>query len=514
MKKEIKLDFLLIFIIILLFILIKTAYLPPPKMSDQIQYYGAARNFPDKSSLHPNHWNFRLGIILPTTLLYQVFGDAEITYYFVPLLSHCVFLSAIYWIGKILFSRSVGFLSAMIILFFPYIFFESADLLPDIPAEACFITAFAGLITVFLVNNSQIKNEKQKIFYLFTIGCLFGWAYLAREYYALFFILVPFFFYLFKIPLKHLFPLMLGMVLILGGELFINRLLYKDPFIRLTTTHPRETIGYIEQDAITVLSSFLRFLKKYQGQWFFSIIILAIIGGVRGIFRKEKISIFLFIWMLFIYFFLTTAGLLPIIFGWKDKVILRLHLFRYWIPIFSPLVLLGVATAVRFINNILNKIFSKNPEKNQITCILLIYSLSTIFILRSFFSANEVFTRNRNERGEYLELRSFLVENSEKVTKIWINKDGTRTLDKIIPIYLHDFWGKPVWDGEVKFLNEERIYLRPDEIQSGYVIIDTIYMQPDQYDVPSYLLNPPEHWNLFFRTSNHRIRVMKANTIE
>jgi hypothetical protein len=111
----------------------------------------------------------------------------------------------------------------------------------------------------------------------------------------------------------------------------------------------------------------------------------------------------------------------------------------------------------------------------------------------------------RNGADHYLELRTFLRENDDQVEVIWVTRDSRRGYARLLPIYTHDFWGRPVWEGRLKYLNTEGLYVRADEIYTGHVIIDRDFNDPDNYGIPEYLSEIPESWQMVFESENKKL---------
>ena len=74
--------------------------------------------------------------------------------------------------------------------------------------------------------------------------------------------------------------------------------------------------------------------------------------------------------------------------------------------------------------------------------------------------------------------------------------------EHILPIYMNDFFGRDIWSGEYKYLNTGALFLKPDEITTGRVLIDRHWFNPDFVRIPLYLSDIPETWTLAFETSN------------
>ena len=448
----------------------------------------------------------RIGLIIPVAILYRIFGNAEISYYSVPLVSMAVFSISIYLIGCRLFNRRVGLIAALWTIFIPSLMLESGHLLPDVPATACLTTGFALIMCIKKTGkNRKISfTERKRQWLFFLAGILFGWSYLTKEYMAVLFLLTPLIFWTLDIPYRHLISIITGMVLMFGFELIIGYIYYQNPLIRFITASPRETWGNIEMDVSRIVSFLPVLLKRYGGEGTTIISVIAVISFVFQGIKKDKRYIFLFLWAMIFYSFFTVVGLLPVIFSWKDIVLIRLHKFRYWIPILPPLIIGGVAAVDNYLGKLLQKLKKKQP-KNDILVFMIMAALCTATGIRGVLSIRDHPDLIRSGADHYLELRAYLKENSNPKDVIWIDRDNNRAFERILPMYTHDFWGSLVWEGGFKYLNTNGQYLRSEEINEGMVIVDRDFYNAKLYEIPEYLDEIPKNWKILFESENHMI---------
>ena len=105
----------------------------------------------------------------------------------------------------------------------------------------------------------------------------------------------------------------------------------------------------------------------------------------------------------------------------------------------------------------------------------------------------------------YLELRNFLSKLEKPLYSIWILRDIRVGYDDMLPIYTHDFWGNKIWQGKIKYLNNDDNYMHLEEIPVGYILIDREYYDLRYNRIPEYLDTPPENWQLAFESENKKI---------
>jgi len=509
MQKTLKND--LVFIIFLVFVAVgvQFLFLNPPILSDQMEYYITAIRFPHLPD-NPNIGSMRIGLELPVAVLYRIFGTSEVAYYTVPILSAALLSVSIYLIGKNLFSRRVGFFSGLWVIFIPNLVQDAGHLLPDLPATACSAAAFALLFTYF--GNKQHKRDfasKGSLVIFILAGFLFGWSYLIKEYLAILFLLIPLVFWMLEIPYRQLIPLAISMLLMYGIEVAVGIIYYQNPLIRFLAASPRETTGEIQKDVSRIINYFALLLIKDGGEGILTLMGLGVLNSLVWSFKKQKSHIFLLSWVLLIYVLFTIAGLLPVIFNWEGIVLLRLHKFRYWVPILPPLVIGAVAMLDAFFVWIKRSLPQLRISENSFVSIFLAVFLS-LTAARGINSIKNDPDFIRNGADQYLELRAYFQEHDNPEDIIWIDRDNKRAFERILPMYIRNPFGKLIWHGSTKYINTANLYLRAEEIDQGYLIVDRDFMTPSS-SLPSYLYDAPEDWQLVFESDNKKLALYKVD---
>ena len=509
MRKILKTDLLPISILVFIAIGVQFVFLNPPILSDQMEYYITAVRFPHLPT-NPNIGSMRIGLELPVAVLYRIFGTSEVAYYTVPILSAALLSFSIYLISKSLFSRRVGFFSGLWVVFIPNLIQDAGHLSPDLPATACSAAAFAVLFTFF--GDKEHKRDfssKSSLWIFILAGLLFGWSYLIKEYLAILFLLIPLVFRMLDIPYRHLLPVALSMLLMYGIEVAVGIIYYQNPLIRFLAASPRETTGEIQKDVSRIVTYFALLLSKAGGEGILALMGLGVLNSMLQSFRKQKSHIFLLTWVLLIYVLFTFAGLLPVIFNWEGIVLLRLHKFRYWVPILPPLVIGAVAMLDAFfawIKGFLPKVrISENTFVSFFLAVLL--SLTAARGINNIKNDPDFI---RNGADHYLELRAYLKANDNPDDIIWIDRDNKRAFERILPMYIRNPFGKLIWHGSTKYINTEKLYLRADEIDQGYIIVDRDFMTPSS-SLPSYLYDAPDDWQLVFESENKKLALYKVD---
>jgi hypothetical protein len=510
MRKFFKSDLAIIILIAILALAVQLFFLNPPILSDQMEYYVTALRLPRLPS-NPNIGSMRIGLELPVAILYRIFGTSEVAYYAFPLLSYALLAASIYLIAKSLFTKRVGIFAALWPIFFPNLILDAGHLLPDVPATAVSAAAFALLFTYF--GNPSIKRDyasRQSRLMLIMAGLLFGWSYLIKEYLAILFLLIPAAFWILKIPYKHLLPVALAMLAMYTLEVAIGILYYHNPFIRFLAANPRETTGEIQKDVYRIVNYFALLVIKAGGEGILVLMGLGIVNCIIGVFKKEKRFFFLLGWILLIYVLFTVAGLLPVIFNWEGIVLLRLHKFRYWVPILPPLVIAGAALLDRLSTWLITQI-KPNKTGERLFIPILMTGILIAVTGRGILTIQSDPDFIRNGKSHYLELREYLETHDDPQGIIWIDRDNKRAFERILPMYIRNPFGILIWHGKFKYINTDDLYLRAEEIDEGMIIVDRDFMVPELYHVPEYLAEPPDNWQLVFESSNRKIALFSIN---
>lgn len=510
-KKRASSELMCLAAVALFSLIIQLFFISPPIMSDDMEYYFWATRFPNMPE-SPSHWSLRTGLILPVAVLYRIFGHAELVYYIVPVLSVLALTCGTYWLGSRLFNHRVGFIAAIWLVTIPNFLKESSLLLPDIPATVCVVIGFCILSTLMdrPEEDESGITQSHSPWWFFLAGVFFGWAYLIKEYYLLFIVVIPFAFIFFKLPWKRIILVAAGMAVTFSVEAILGLILYGNPLIRLMTAEPRETLGFIERDVVRIIAYFPRLIRQQGGQGSLGLVTVGLIAMITGLIRRDWKFSFLAAWVFITYGLFTTVGLLPALFAWEGEVLLRLHKFRYWILILPPLFIAGSAGLEWVIQWVITKSdFLKKSRNIAVSVIMaILFTVSTIVAMVGIHDFPNLI---RNGADHYLELREFLEDHADRDDLIWINRDSKVAFERILPMYREDFFGFSVWSGETKYLNTEGQYLREDELTEGWVIVDRYFFRTDFQRIPDYLENPPDDWELVFESEDKEIAIYEVN---
>ena len=501
-----KLDLTLTLLFVVLSLALQIIFLNPPVLSDQLEYFVNASSFFGER-LSVNHRDLRLGLIIPAAFLIQIFGYSEIAYYAFPFLGMAALVAGTYQIARNLFSRRVAVFSSLFLIILPGILIESGHLLPDVPAAGMAALAF-GLISSF--SGQKEKSSFSTNIKFFVSGLLLGWAYLTREFILFIYPIAVLVFWAKEIPWKKIFPLVLGIILMFSLEWAYGIIAYGNPFIHLISAEPRLTEGKIDKDVLMIVSFLIILLKNHRAVIYIVLLGCAVIAPLTFSKNDKKMGITIFIWLVLGYTGLTAAGLLPVVFNWTDRALLRLHLFRYWIMLMPPMVIGGVTGLLNIFRLISHK--SCNSSRRLDRVILAALIVLFVFAFAQSIQYLSVFPRFiRNGNDHYLEFREFLKRSPYRWDTIWVTTEGTRAGTSDIPMYIRSPFGITIWNGEFRYLNKGGKFMETADIDQGLVIINQYFLNPDVTDVPEYVANPPPDWELVFLSENTELVAYEVN---
>ncbi|MBS3100843.1 glycosyltransferase family 39 protein [Candidatus Woesearchaeota archaeon] len=119
---------------------------------------------------------FRIGLLLPVSVLYRMFGFNEFSSNVLVILASLASIVLIYKFGVMLFNEKAGLLSAFLLSFFPFDVLYSTRLMTELPS------AFFVALSVYLFLKSEKTANKRKSYaYCLFSGLAVGMAYLIKE---------------------------------------------------------------------------------------------------------------------------------------------------------------------------------------------------------------------------------------------------------------------------------------------------------------------------------------------
>lgn len=246
--------------------------------------------------LHPF---IRPMMLLPIGFFYFLFGISHYSSILYILLTAIGILLVTFYIGKILFNKSVGLVAAFIASFVPIFTIFSTEVVPDIP-----LAFFWGLsVLLFLVGE---RSRKQSNIYYFFSGCSIAFAYLTKSL-GIIGLLFFLFYFLYKRQLKRVYLfVLLGFVFIFSIEGVYYYLNTGDFLASFKTnsdffTNPDFRSPGQFPDQLFYLNMFRSLGSSSR---FGLLFVLFAISAAYGLYKRDRPLILLLIWFMSLYLFL------------------------------------------------------------------------------------------------------------------------------------------------------------------------------------------------------------------
>lgn len=509
-----RIDTILLLAIIAAGVVIQLWLLKPPAFGDQLDYFYAASSLPDVS---PSHRHLRIGLLLPVWLAIQLFGYAETAYYFIPFLGFLGLAASTYLVGKRVRGTPTAFLGCFLISFNPYILWESSHLLPDVFATACL--TFSIVLVLLAAQKNGPWSRSSTSFLLFLAGFVVGWSYLVREFTLILFPLLAFLAWTYRIRWRGLLLLGAGAFAAFGLELAWGAWVYDDPLLRVhilssrgTSWEPGPGSPRIEMDALRIVFQLpILFLQRDWGTFHVLVFAFSLAGGLFYTIKKDKGLAFLFAWLCTCLIFFTMIGLMPVL---LERPLLRMHKFRYWLPILPPLYVLGSATLLAALVHIIPLRGARLRPQMAFSVVVIATALTSYQGLRAIGHSKSYI---KNGADHYHEFRAFLQADSDQWTGIWVDKGKGKSMSLVTPMYLRSFVGREIWHGELRYLTDDEDPLLSAEASSSDLVLvnkEVNAWKARRGVLPEYLAMPPLHWKPVFSSSNNVIYAFSGRAEE
>ena len=143
--------------------------------TDPYHYIRAAFRFPEDTWVPLGYT--RYGIILANMPPAFLFGNAQVTYYFWPLLSAGVLSACIYLLGRRWWGAVAGIAAVLLVISNTVVFYNLSRGYPDIMSMAIFTLA---VVLALLARDRQVWDRWTVVLVL-AVGFLLGWGFEVRE---------------------------------------------------------------------------------------------------------------------------------------------------------------------------------------------------------------------------------------------------------------------------------------------------------------------------------------------
>lgn len=143
--------------------------------ADPWRYVQSAEDFPSDAWVALGYT--RYGMILPLIPVVKVFGTAQVTYYFWPLLSSATVSAGVFLLGARWWGRVAGLVAVVLLVSNRIFFYNLSRGYPDIMSMALFV----GALIFALVARDRMVTGRRAWPWLLAVGFLLGWGFEVRE---------------------------------------------------------------------------------------------------------------------------------------------------------------------------------------------------------------------------------------------------------------------------------------------------------------------------------------------
>jgi hypothetical protein len=418
--------------------------------TDPWHYVRSARLFPVHDWVALGYT--RYGIILASIPPVKILGNAQVAYYFWPILSAGVLAATTYLMAKRWWGWIAGAVAVILLFTNTVVFYNLSRGYPDIMSMAIF-----GLAIVAALKARDAMLEKRLPgWWLLAVGFLLGWGFEVRETSMLMWPLIAVILwrrdYLLRAILLVTLPVLGWAALDVG----ISWWAYGDPLLKLHTltgldiSARRTDTGEIANAALVGKSRWFyvtyipdRALGMVGGFWMVAAGAVALLGLA---FRNGAVRL-MSGWFVLVYGLTVLAG------GALDPAHPRgkLDIARYWIP-FVPATSLVVAGVVAVVGGWVARRLLRSGSRPLLTALpaavlAVLVCVGPVATGVSYATTNQAFAPNGGAALE--ELRDHLRGKDLGSSVLWTDWETRR----IIPPYQRDlFGGKRVWKSTTKSL--------------------------------------------------------------
>jgi hypothetical protein len=425
--------------------------------TDPWHYVRSALHFPSSGWVALGYT--RYGIVLASLPPARLFGDAQISYYFWPLLSAGVLSSALALLARRFWGWTAAAVTLLLLLSNRVMFYNLSRGYPDIMAMALFALA----ILFALLARDRLLQGRSAVWHLLAVGFLLGWGFEVRETSLLVWPLIAVILWRRGRLLGTLLWVSLPILGWAALDIGISALAYGDPLLKL---HILTGLGGSKPTAPVTTAS-IQDHTWYVGQsrWFYLTFVprtaWATSGGVWmvGVGAVALLGLLVRNWPLrlvsawFLGTFLITVAPTGLLDPSHPRG--RIDVERYWIPFFPPSALavgglvavIGAWLVRRTPLSRAGTLWRQLPA--AVLAVLVCWGPVAYGI--GFATTHPAFAPNGGDALE--DLRDHLRDQNVHPKRVWSDWETVR----ILPAYQRDFWGgDKVWSGKPTSLTSPR----------------------------------------------------------
>ncbi|GAB3428016.1 hypothetical protein [Flindersiella endophytica] len=442
--------------------------LPSPYPSDQINYVDSARDFPVPAEGMAVHQFTRYGLLLPIRLCIELFGYSTVSYFAVAMFAGVALVLAVFALGSLLFSRTVGLVAAVMVIANNVIVYDLMQPLPDLLSTALFTWAVVLAVALRQRRGAVTRTRLRRAIVLLAIGALLGWSYLAREYIVFAWPLIPLLLVR-RVGWRGYLLLLAPLVLTGALELALNQWTYGDFLARerAVTGHgggeirPDLAATYQDKSRWWYLTRLPAGLAEGPEKYWLLGALAAFVAGGLVFWRRVG---WLLVWAGLVYVPLVLlGGLLD-----PDAPKLRLQLTRYWFPVIPAIVIGGVAVGWLVARWLARRVPPLRRRAGVIAavCVLAVGGTGLAMAAPGWQQQRGYRTLHTYQLSEF---RGWLAAHSSEVDVLWTD---ARTV-RILPLYFSGPAGGVNWSGRL------RTMYPPESVQASVGVLP----EPGEYVV-------------------------------
>lgn len=455
---------------------VQWSVLQPPHWGDSLRVFDYAVTWPEvpvdghvrRAGFEVDQHSLRVGVLWPVMAAQAVFGYGQGAYYVVAFGFGVLLVVGVHLVARELFGHLVAVAAAGALVLSPYVtdterFLTTGLVLPDVPSAGLVALGFAALLAAL----RRPEQRRRARLLLVTASLLLAGAYLVREYVVVLYVVVPFAFLAWRVPLRRIGWVVAPMLAVLAGELVINGLLFGDPLVRLVvalghdgfqfsggapgTGTPATRLDVVRQSARALQDGSHGGLLVVAG---------ALLAGGTAWLRDRRLGL-LCVWAGSLTLVLLLAG------GLIDPAspALPLRLTRYWLPLVPALLVGGVAVVGATVDALLAR--GHTLQAGVAVAVLAVWFGGWVALP----AARQVWDHPRDDA--WAELRTWLAgDEAAAFDAIWTDSRS----DKMLAVYRHEVWGgDEVWDGTI----EEFPHVLPTSSVADRVGTATVLFAPE-----------------------------------
>jgi hypothetical protein len=395
----------------------------------------------------------------------------------------------------------------------PLVLDESSQLLPDLPAATLIMAAVTLLLWQWRRRGTSARLTTGDHVVLVSIGVLLGWAYLIREFIVFWYPVIVLMIVVLRLPRSWWERIAVGLVGAFAFEFAWGLIFFGNPFARIwaalhqPASEPWRVVqrteliaeGVVPDTHMGMLTALPKAVLEFRAGWVLIGLFVVLVAAAITV-RSPGLRL-LALWTV-----VPMTLLMAVIqFAWLfDNRILRAEKLRYWLPVVPPLVVGGIVALLALGRHL-------GGTTGRRIAVGLAATLTIVSVALTGADLDDHGGYTRTGTNQMLELREWAATSGQPCHTIWVDADQWRATSRWIPMYLRTFWGRPVWEGDVRHLNAGDDFLEVGDLGTGALVRSRVGLARRRLEglpIPDYLRKPPDSWEILLVTNDDRIRVL------